>query len=150
MTGPLVRRQPVLVMETGVNQVPGGTQAGWVSGNPAGLGDGASVNVAFDLGPDWDQYPVIGLSVQPVGAISLSAVSASGSDTATFNFARRLGGAFTPGASPATMYATITTATGSAVIALRPMGRYVIVSMVNTAAGGAMGASKVVLAAYPA
>ena len=150
MTGPLVRRQPVLVMETGVNQVPGGTQAGWVSGNPAGLGDGASVNVAFDLGPDWDQYPVIGLSVQPVGAISLSAVSASGSDTATFNFARRLAGAFTPGAAFSVLSATLTTIGGSAFIALRPMGRYVIVSMVNTAAGGAMGASKVVLAAYPA
>lgn len=150
MTGPLVRRQPVLVMETGVNQVPGGTQAGWVSGNPAGLADGASVNVVFDLGPDWDQYPVIGLSVQPVGATSLSAISASGSDTVAFNFARRLAGAFTPGASPSTLYATITTGAGSAVIALRPMGRYVIVSMTNTAAGGVMGASKAVLATYPA
>lgn len=150
MTTPVVRRPPVRVMESGVNQVPGGALAGWVSGNPAGMGDGATVSVVFDLGPDWDQYPVIGLSVQPVGAISLSAVGATGSDTPVNNSARRLSGAYTAGAAFSVLSATLTTIGGSAFIALMAMGRYVIVSLTNTAGGGVMGASKVTLAAYPA
>lgn len=142
---------PVLLMETDAKPVTaGGKFAGWVSGTPAALADGASVTggVVFDLGPDWDQYASIMLSVQPVGATSLSAVAASGSDSAVVNLSRRLN-------SPASVsfndaYATITTAGGGSSVPLRPMGRFVIVSMTNTALGGVMGDSKVTLAAYPA
>lgn len=150
MTTPVFRRQPVLVMETGINQVPGGAQAGWVSGNPAGLADGATATVVFDLGPQWDQYPVIGLSVQPVGATGFSAVQAFGSDTTAVNSARRLTGGFSASGAPSALLASILSADGASSIALRPMGRYVVVQMTNTAAGGAMGASKATLAAYPA
>ena len=152
MTTPVFRRQPVLVMETGINQVPGGAQAGWVSGNPAGLADGASVTggVVFDLGPDWDQYPVVGLTMLPVGATGFSGVSPTGSDSTANNAGRRLTGAFTSGATFSQVFATMNSANGSVTIALRPIGRYVIVTMTNTAAGGVMGASRVTLAAYPA
>ena len=150
MTTAVFRRQPVLVMETGINQVPGGAQAGWVSGNPAGLADGAIATVVFDLGPEWDQYPVAGLSVFAVGATSLSAVTVHGSDTTVSNSSRRLTGGFTPSASFSQIFATLNSVNGCQSIVIRPMGRYLIVQMTNTAAGGAMGASKVTLAAYPA
>ena len=150
MTTPVVRRQPVLVLETGANPVVGGGPAGWVSGNPSGLADGATINAVFDLGPEWDQYPIIGLIVQPVGAASLSAVTPVGSDTPAYNSGRRLTAAYTSASNFSQVFATLVSANGATTIYVRPAGRYVVIAMTNTAGSGAMGASKVTLVAYPA
>lgn len=150
MTTPVYRRPPVLVMETGVNPVPGGGPAGWVSGNPSGLADGATAPVVFDLGPEWDQYPIIGLIIYPVGATSLSAVTPVGSDTPTYNYGRRLTGAFTVAGGFSQIYGTCTSANGSITSYVRPAGRYVVITMTNTAGSGVMGASRVTLVAYTA
>lgn len=149
MTVPVVRRQPVLVMETGVNPVPGGTTAGWVSGNPSGLADGAIANCVFDLGPEWDQYPYVLVALQPVGATSFSAVTVSGSDTPANNYARRLPPGTTSAGVFNTFFATAISASGGVSATVRPIGRYVVVNVTNTAGSGAMGASKITLAAYP-
>ena len=148
MTTPVFRRQPVLVMETGINQVPGGAQAGWVSGNPSGLADGASVTIVFDLGPDWDQYTTVALTVRPQGGTSLSSIQCTGNDTAVFTPYRRLKEALASGTGNTSF--TINTSSDGLQFYIRPMGRYVMVNTTNTAGGGAMGASKVTLAAYPA
>ncbi len=150
MTVPVSRRPPILVMETGVNQVAGGGSAGWVSNTPANLGDGLSTNVVFDLGADWDQYPIFSLSVYSNGAVSLSAIALYGSDTAAINVARRLTGAYPNGANLTQFSATQTSAAGAASAMARPCGRYVVVAITNTAGSGAQGpTAKLTLAAYP-
>lgn len=149
MTTPVHRRQPVLVMETGVNPVVGGGPAGWVSGNPSGLADGATVTVIFDLGPEWDQYPTLQLIVYPVGAASFTALQVLGSDTSAYIIRRRLRPLNNTG-DFATFYNTVPTAGGPAAAYLRPAGRYITVIATNTAGSGAMGASACTLVAYPA
>lgn len=149
MTTPVYRRQPVLVMEAGLNQVVGGGQAGWVSGNPSALADGATVIAVFDLGPDWDQYPILQLIIYPVGAASFSALQVLGSDTQAYVVKRRLRPANAAG-DFATFYNTVATAGGPTSAYTRPAGRYVTVIATNTAGSGAMGASTFTLVAYPA
>lgn len=140
---------PIIVMETDVGAVTaGGLNHGWVSGTPANLADGATVDVLFDLGPLWQQYAEVQMSINSSTATSLSSVQASSSDTTTKNTLRRLR---TIDSTPvSTMFATISTVTGPQQVFLRPMGRYLFVTLTNTAAGGAQGAtSKVAAAAYP-
>lgn len=65
---------PVLVMMTGANQVnggvPGGSQGGWLSGNPASLGSNGVVTSVFDLGPQWNQYGLLQATLKGSQAIS--------------------------------------------------------------------------------
>ena len=150
MTTPVVRRQPVLVMETGANPVVGGgPAAGWVSGNPAGLADGATSSAVFDLGPEWDQYPILQIIINPVGATSFTGVQIFGSDTPSYLSRRRLRSIDATG-DFATFFNTVATAGGPQATSLRPAGRYITVIATNTAGSGAMGASAVTLVAYPA
>lgn len=137
-------------METGVNPVVGGGPAGWVSGNPAGLADGASVSCLFDLGPEWDQYLTVMLMFRPVGATSLSGVLATGRDdpVAATNVNRYLRDDALGTAT--ILYATVQSANAGGVARVHPAGRYLVVTCINTAGSGAMGASKITLAAYPA
>lgn len=59
---------PIKVFETDLNQVASGSKrGGWVSGSPASLGFGQGVNVIFDLGDDWDQYPLLNVMVSNSG-----------------------------------------------------------------------------------
>ena len=140
---------PIIVMETDVGAVTaGGITHGWVSGTPANLADGATVDVLFDLGPLWQQYTQVQLSILSATATSLSSIQASSSDTTTKNTLRRL--RTIDSTAVGTMFATITTVQGPQQVFVRPMGRYLFVTLTNTAAGGAQGAtSKVVAAAYP-
>lgn len=51
---------PVKIFESDVNQVAAGSKrGGWVSGSPANLAAVTGLNVIFDLGDDWDQYPIV-------------------------------------------------------------------------------------------
>lgn len=151
MYGIGVGRQPVLLMETGVNAVTAlGTKPGWVSGDVASLAASASINCIFDLGPDFDQYVAVAIKVNPAGPSSgLSAVQVFGSDTAGVNANRRFKDISQPG--PATINAAITVATGCSELWVRPHGRIVVVSVTNADGVNALGAgSKISLSAYPA
>lgn len=150
MTRPAVNRPPVVVMETDANPVSaGGGVAGWVSGSPAALADGAGATVVFDLGPDWQQYVVAQIVVLSTAAGgSLSAIQDYGSDTPGITSARRMKEALAAGST--TTFLTVTSAVGPQAHYVRPIGRYVVMSMTNTATFGAQGAgAKVTLAAYP-
>ena len=140
----------IQLMHTGQNPVSPGASydGGFVSGNPASLADGAQVTAVFDLGNNWDQWPVAQVSISPVGATSFTAIALYGSDTVTLDSARRLRSDATAGFSGLT--GTITTSGGAQAALVRPMGRFLFVQATNTAAGGAMGASKITVALYPA
>ena len=142
-------RPPVLVMETDVNPVAAGNGPGWVSGTPANLADGASVVCVFDLGPDWGQYTVAQISTKSTVATSLSAVQVAGSDNTTWSDNRRCR-SLTNASDAQTLYATVNTAGGAQQSLVKPSGRYLLVSITNTAAAGAQGASsKVAVTVYP-
>ena len=151
MTVPVTWLPPVLLMQTGVNAVAaGGPAAGWVSGTPANLADGATETTVFDLGPQWERYVLVQIIVYSTVATSLDTIYVTGSDTPAHNWARRLKELSHAATSVALGSATyVVTAIGAGLF--RPMGRYVVLRYTNTAAGGAQGsASAVNLAAYPA
>ncbi len=137
-------------METDVRPITaGGNTPGWVNGSAANMPPSGSITCLFDLGPEWDQYNLINLCVNPVGpSTGFSNVAASGSDTTTANTARRLG-FYSFGAANSSLTASITTAGGPQNLLLNPMGRYVHVQLTNADAANAMGAAtKVTLTAF--
>lgn len=146
----LVLRPPIFVIETDVNPVTaGGLNPGWISGTPALLADGATVDVLFDLGPLWQQYTLLQVGVVSQTATSLSAIQAYSSDTPSKNPNRRLRSA-SEATNIATSFFTVTTSGGSQQFYTRVMGRYFVLAVTNTAAGGAQGAgAKVTVAGYP-
>lgn len=145
----VIEKQPVLLMQTDVAQVPGGAGAGWVSGTPSGLAASATVNCVFDLGPDWDQYGVAAVGVLPIGPSSgMANVQAMGSDNTAPNPARRLKDMAVAGSANSSF--AINTSSNGHTFHVRPFGRYLIVSVSNADAANALGAaSKVSVAAYP-
>jgi len=149
MTG-IADHFPVKIFETNVNQVTAGTaNGGWVSGTPANLVASAAVDVIFDLGQDWHQYVAVQVSVFLAGpSTGANPVYFTGSDTAAKNVNRRLVGASS--ASLSSIYANVTTSGSTQAVVVRPMGRYLTVTMLNADATNAMGAtSKITMAAYP-
>lgn len=145
MTNPITTgiadRFPTKIFETDVAAVSAGVATGgWVSGSPANLALSASANVLFDLGQDWHQYTSVNLAISSVGPSSgLSNVQVSSSDTNAINTNRRLKdiGAVGPGA----IAASITTAGGVQQLSVRPMGRYLFVSVTNADGANAQGAT---------
>jgi len=142
---------PIKVFETDVAAVTAGApgRGGWVSGSPANLAASGSVICVFDLGQDWHQYPNIQVSVSSTAPSSgLSGVQLYGSDNVTLNSARRLKESLVSGFS--TIFASLTTANGAQQCFIKPMGRYLHVSLTNADATNAQGATaKVTVAAYP-
>lgn len=137
-------------MESGINPVvAGGRVAGWVSGDPAGLAASATLQVSFDLGPEWDQYVLCALNVFVQGPSSgLAGILLRPSDSLVAVIARASRDAFSTNASP--LAAALSAASAVAEYGLRPKGRYVLLSMTNADAVNACGAtSKVTLTAYP-
>lgn len=143
-----VQQLDTLLMETGVGAVVAGAgPAGWVSGNPAGAAASTNVTVVFDMGSNWKKYGLLALIVLP-NTFDWTGFEVSGSDTVTFNGARRLKDQASVGLA-ALYVATVSNASGGQQVFLRAMGRYVVARF-TTAAGGAQGAAaKVTLAAYP-
>lgn len=143
---------PTIVAETGVNPVVAFSgQPGWVSGDPAGLAASAQVNAIFDLGPHWDRYGLVAVTVNPAGPSSgFSAVQASGADTpSNYDHRRAMAYAF-QGSGQARMFAAFNTASAAGQVFLRPNGRFFTVNGTNADAANAMGANaKFTLAAYP-
>lgn len=143
---------PTIIMETGVNPVtPGGLVPGWVSGDPAGLAASAQVNAIFDLGPHWDRYGLVAVTVNPAGPSSgFSAVQASGADTpSNYDNRRAMAYAF-QGSGQSRMFATFNTVAAAGQVFLRPNGRFFTVNGTNADAANAMGAgAKFTVAAYP-
>lgn len=140
---------PIKVFESGATAVPAGTpNGGWVSGNPAGMVDGATLDVVFDLGSRWDEYSAGQVTFASAAAGgSFSAIQVYASDTAVANTARRLRST----SDPAVLSSISGTApTGNAVsVHTRPMGRFIVVRVTNTATFGAQLASaKIVVAVY--
>lgn len=142
-------RPPVLIMETGAGQVAAGAGPGWVSGNPAGLPAATSLEICFDLGSEWAQYTVAQVLVYVAGPSSgFSAVQVYGGDTTANLGARRLPPAYATNFG--TTYQTVPS-TGMQGVCVRPVGRYVFVTVYNQDASNAAGASsRITLAAYPA
>lgn len=141
---------PVRVFETDVNQVSAGTPAGgWVSGTLANLAANSTATAIFDLGQDWHQYPLIAVTIRPAPpSTGLQDIQASFGDTAAFNPARRCKEALSAGLSA--MFATMTTSSGTYEAYFRTKGRYFAISMLNSDATNAQGATgKVTLATYP-
>lgn len=143
-----VERAPVLVMETGANQVSAGSgKPGWVSGRPSNLAaGGASVDVFFDLGPDWDQYAMVQVSIYPNTALTMT-VQHSCSEAVSFEYSKRPCFAFQANTGNATSFVT----SGSQVSYLvRPLGRVQGLRCTNTDGANSTGAAaKLTLAAYP-
>ena len=116
-----------LFMETGLNPVQaGGTSAGWVSGNPAGLPLSTNVNIAFDLGPNWAEYQRLQVNMYlPVGGSLNIQMQPGGSDLPVYDPSRRL-----PFANQATdstgSYIQNTSTNTSKTFTLLPFGRFVI------------------------
>lgn len=138
---------PTLIMETDKNPVAGGgNQPGWVSGTPAGLAASGTVDIVFDLGPDWDQYRFVQISCAPAGPSSGSQLSGRGSDTTTATENRRLSYANSVNLTSVNNVAF----SSSVTVVVRPIGRYVIPRWTNTDGINVCGAaSKCTIAAYP-
>ena len=143
---------PTVVMQSGVDApiTPGGKSAGWVSGDPAGLAASGTVLVQFDLGPDWDQYRTAAVVLAPIGpSTGFSAVQAFGGvapGAPSANFRLRDAQATALG----TINASVTTTSGAQQLNVRPLGRYLTISITNADVGNAVGAtSHVVCAVYP-
>lgn len=143
-------RPPVLVMGTGVNAVTaGGARAGWVSGTPASLAASGSVNVVFDLGPDWAQYILVQTTVRSESPSSgLDQVRFSGNDVPVLTGTRYLRDM--QSSAGTVTWASVTTANAAGTFMVRPMGRYLIVAVHNADASNAQGpTTSITLAAYP-
>lgn len=151
-TGMPFWQPPVIVMQTDLNPVtPNQLQAGWVSGSIASLAASATVDCIFDLGPDWDQYPILAVLVMQDGpSTGLNPVQILGSDTTTPDSRRRLSPAYAAGGNGASFSATMSTG-AYVTMWVRPLGRFLTVRAtnadgVNTAGVG----SRVSVGMYPA
>lgn len=143
----MANARPNRVFQTGAAPVAAGQSGGWVSGTPANLIDGATVDVVFDLGPDWAMYTLVQLVYVSTAATSLDPVRPTFADTPVFNAARAPKDVATPGLGAASYQ--VTSAGGPQSSMHRIMGRYCVVRMTNTAAGGVQGAgSSVALAMF--
>lgn len=146
------KAQPaVLVMETGVNPViAGGDRAGWISGDPANLALSATVNCLFDLGPDWQHFPLVQAAINPTPpSTGLGSITLVSSDSAaSFTAKRRLG--YANAVASGTIFLSLPSASATNTFMVRPMGRYLQVNLTNADAAAAQGAlTAVVLTAYP-
>lgn len=134
---PIPFRPSSFILET---DVAAGASPGWISGTLSSLAASASVTILFDLGPNWDVYPGVAISVAPLAPSSgLTAVKIMSSDTTTVNAAR-----VCPAAASgvfAGLNVAITVAGGAQSITVRPMGRYLFVQATNADAINALGAS---------
>ncbi|MGM9480297.1 hypothetical protein ACS5PN_03795 [Roseateles sp. NT4] len=120
-----------------------------MSGSPASLAAGASVDCVFDLGPDWRQYTLVCVTVTSTApAAQFASVFMVGSDTTANNSSRRLGPAFS-NAAGSWFVTTFTSASGAAEMHTRPKGRYLLVRINNEATNPQGSASKVTLTAFP-
>lgn len=144
----VMRRVRTIVLETDVAQsVAGAGVPGWLQGSPANAADGAQINALFDLGPDWDQYTTVAITVRSTVATSLSAVAASFRDdaTATMNN-NRICRDCVNGAAGSIVSVTVTSL-GQFHVSV--MGRYLVVKADNTPGGGAQGPlSKIAISAF--
>jgi hypothetical protein len=139
----------VKIATAGVSAVtPLGNSFGWVSGDIANLAASGSVDVIFDLGPDWRDVTLCTMTCTPVGpSTGFVGIQVSGSDTATYDATRRITGAFNTGMGSS--YLTATTAAGSQQFIFRPFGRFVFYRCPNGDAGNAIGATaKISLTAF--
>jgi hypothetical protein len=144
----------VMLMETDVLAVaPGGSMPGWVAGTPAGLAALGVVNCMFDLGPNWRDYPILQVVISPVGPSSgFNPVVMSSRDdaVAAANVHRRLGQIAANVVSGNVISAALTTASGSAGFMVRPMGRFLVITLTNADALSALGVTaKVTVVGYP-
>lgn len=145
-------KYPIILMETGANAVVGGRddQYGWISGNIDAQAAGTTVRCLFDLGPTWDQYPELVITVKHVGPSTGASVYFCGRDDAVAadNTARQLGPRYQNAVNGQTYSAAIVPGTFNYVV--RPAGRYLVATVINTDGINALGAgSKVTVAAYP-
>lgn len=117
-----------------------------VTGTPASLAASASVDVKFDLGPNWAQYSK--------GMCSYAVASPSSGGVIQIWYGRAFGiktwRGVQLGPTSNTNYDTPTSAGGNKGMTTGPIERYVTVSVQNTDAVNAMGASShVVCTFYP-
>ncbi|EGK72461.1 hypothetical protein METUNv1_01226 [Methyloversatilis universalis FAM5] len=141
---------PTITAASGTNPVVAGdAMPGWVSGDIANLAPSAGVTVIFDLGPHWDRYGVVSVSVFPQAPSSgLNAVQIYSGPNASTSSIRRLQHAF--GSNWGSTFSNMASANGTNQTHVRPTGRYVMVYAVNADAANALGASSsVIIAAYP-
>lgn len=131
------------VAADGTPQVPG-----WVSGDLANLGASASIDVIFDLGPNYDSYPIVqiahsdvtGSSGVTVTSVRGSSDSASTAADPVLNYA---------GAQAVGSVSGVSSAAGRSFF-VRPMGRFLITRFANADAVNPVNAQAfVALAAYP-
>lgn len=122
---------------------------GWVSGNPASLAASATVVSLFDLGQDWSQYTRVQISISPASpSTGFSGVKINSSDNVTLDVTRALNEV--DGTAFGSLNASITTASGAQVATVRPLGRFLHVSMTNADATNAMGAGAIcIIGVYP-
>lgn len=132
---------PTLIMtDRNTPVTAGGATHGYISGTPASLAASATVSVWFDLGPEFDQYQGVVVSIAPSGASSgFSAVSAFGGDKVGISTGRRLNGRYSSTSS--TIYASINTSVGQQSFEVRPFGRYFGVQLSNADASNPMDAN---------
>lgn len=138
-------------LKSGVNAVAadGSSQIpGWVSGNIASLAASGSINVIFDLGPNWDSYTILqcahssvsGSSGITVGFVKSSTDGALTSDDLSLNSAYATGAGNLTAASSA----------GQRSFSVRPMYRFLIVNFTNADATNPVDANAFCLVtAYP-
>lgn len=138
----IARSVPTLVLRTDVSAIPlgVGNVPGWVSGSPANLAASTNVFCVFDLGPNWDQYKIITVSVDGGTPQAGAGIQAHGSDDGITNKCRL--GTVTAASMNASWYFDMTSST-AVVGVLRPSGRFVRVLFAN-GAPAAQGASAAV------
>lgn len=131
---------PTIYMETDVGAVVAGNGPGWVSGTPANLAASGSATAIFDLGPSWADYNLLQLSVLCAGpSTGLNGVETCTVDTPAWVSHRRHNAVGSN--TPTGVYASITTAIGTAQWWVRPTGRYLLMRGTNADATNAVGAT---------
>jgi hypothetical protein len=113
-----------------------------VTGTIANLAAASAVNVLFDLGQDWEKFPLATLVVSPIGpstGLSNVQVSFRPDAVATFNISRRSNFAYAPGATA--VFISPPTASGPTSFTVRVLGRYLVLAATNADATNAMGAT---------
>lgn len=125
-----------------------------VTGTLASLASNGHAYVSFDLGPCYDLYTLVQVTLSPVAPMTaLNTVTVYGADAAALvaadlMAARVLG---TPGATGITQakVTNMTPATGAQSLWVRPMGRFVTVDFFNQDGTNAAGAASAInFAAY--
>lgn len=146
----IAKKPPVLAMAAGgVAVAAGGSVAGWVSGNPANLAAGATVDVIFDLGPDWDQYGLFGILMSSKApATQYTSVQISSGPAPVYDDTLRVNYANSTGLNAAYI-TSATTANGAMEGLFRSKGRYVGVRFQNEATNPQGAGASCKLSAWP-